>query len=632
MRGVALNFFSLEIHDFTITVYRLPYVEGKRPTAGWEQATRRNLEVDGMRDYYWTLFQWAEDGTETMCKPFDNNYVTIDALRTALIQSCKKNLGSDEFDVIPGFRRRVEIIIAKYPEGSQVISLEPYLLRSRRQFGFLADFRFHPTEEYRGTQRSQQLSLSLDRHGRPNANYYADRYSHLADFVTKFHGRIFPLQLPGGQTVAVTRRLTELNEERLAVKKYVVGSGVESRSQFMGVRQAGPLESCMQDTHLYFLYRQEDRLLSHDLFRALRGDTFSTFPGMKPMFHLPVSNEHVSGAPLSDFSSHEIQRIRDRVVKDADGRKVIPVVLTPFSRHDAPEENAAYWNLKHAFLSKGLPIQVVSTDTVADRTKLKWSAAGIGLQVFAKAGGTPWKVRPETENCLIVGIGQAHRMIERHIARYFAYSVLTDSSGVFREIRVLGESQDEEDYIQNFTTNLRKIFAEYASQFSSFVVHATFSVRRRELDSIAEVLSEQKEQAGRGEFISLRFNDRNRFFGFAIGHNSRVPYESTMLSLSRNEFLIWFEGRQYGQSTVRGRIGCPLHVKFTYPTEGLTQDQQRSYLQDAINLSGANWRGFNAKSLPISVYYAQLVARYLKEFEKHQLPSVNVDIVPPWFL
>ena len=498
MRGVALNFFPLTTDQFTITLYRLPFVEGERPTSGDEEAVRRNLEVDGKRDLYWTLFQRTEDGTEVECRPFDNTYVTIDALRLALIQSCRNKLGPDQFRITHGIRHRVEVIMDTYPEGLQVVSLEPYLLRSHGQFGFLADSRFHPTEEHRGTRRSQQLSLSLDKNGQPNLNYYADRYSRLVAYVDKFHDRIFPIHMPGGQEVTVGSRFVELTPETLDVKNYVVGSGNESTSQFMGVRQSGPFKQGPEDMHLYFLYRQKDRPLSQDLFRALRGDTFGTFPGMKDMFRLPISNENVSGAALSDFSTGEIQRIRDRVVADAAGRNVVPIVLTPFSRHDDPEKNAAYWNLKHAFLSNGLPIQVVATETVADKNKLKWSTASIGLQVFAKAGGTPWKVRPRTERCLIVGIGQAHRIFEEHIDRYFAYSVLTDSSGVFEEVRVLGEAGNEEDYINRFSINLRQIFSEYSSRFSSFVIHATFTIRRRELESIAAVLSEQQEQAEGG--------------------------------------------------------------------------------------------------------------------------------------
>ena len=223
-------------------------------------------------------------------------------------------------------------------------------------------------------------------------------------------------------------------------------------------------------------------------------------------------------------------------------------------------------------------------------------------------------------------------MSEEGIERFFAYSVLTDSSGAFEEVRVLGEDQDEERYIESFSTNLRRIFEDYSSRFSSFVVHATFSIGRRELESVAAALSEQKEkQEEVGEFVSLKFNDRNRFFGFAVDHNSRVPYESAVLPLSRNEFLVWFEGLQYGRPTVHKMVGNPLHVQFTYPNE-LEQHQQRAHLQDAINLSGANWRGFNAKSLPVSVYYAQIIAKYLREFESHGLPTVDVNVLTPWFL
>ena len=48
-----------------------------------------------------------------------------------------------------------------HPEGKQVISLEPYLLRSRGQFGFLADFRFHPIEEaswYQAVTSTQSIT------------------------------------------------------------------------------------------------------------------------------------------------------------------------------------------------------------------------------------------------------------------------------------------------------------------------------------------------------------------------------------------------------------------------------------------------------------------------------------------
>ena len=632
MKGIALNFFPVITEHFEFVAFVSPYIEGQRPTENGQEASKRSLPVDSGRDDYWVLFHEFHGSTKFLCASSANNYLTIDALRLSLIKRCEELLEPDSFLVKGNFWRRVEVVLKRYTEGTQVICLEPYFLRSRRTFGFLADFHFHPEERYMRTRRSLELSLAMDGRGRQNLNYYADRYSKLAEYVERFHDRLFPLPLPGGEEISVDKRIMELRSQTLDLKTYIVGKNKKSRSQFMGVKQSGPFKPVNGDPHLYFIYKRPDHSLSQDLYRALRGDTFSTFPGMESLFRLPFGKGNVSGIPLEDYTPTEIERIRDRVIADGGHKSRLPIILTPFSRHDPQEKNSAYWSLKHAFLSAGLPLQVVSTTTVANREVLKWSAASIGLQVFAKLGGTPWRVEPRRERSLIVGIGQAHRVTLGRIERFFAYSVLSDSSGVFEEVRVLGDSDQEGEYLTSFGSNLEGIIDEYSSRFDNFTVHATFSINRRELDRVGSVLDKRKVMSPNGELILMKFNERNRFFGFAVDHNTRVPYESSVVRLGPNEFIVWFEGLQYGQRSIHKQVGRPLHVQFMYPSNGLTWEQQKEHLQEAINLSGANWRGFNAKSLPVSVYYARLIAMYLKEFEGQGLPSVSVDVIPPWFL
>ena len=613
-------------------MYVVPDAGEERPVHGGEGAVLRRLNEGGEYKPYWTLFEAFDGARRVELGPFDNTYATLEALRRALEESCRSNLGADGYRTRSGIRREIEVVVERHEEGVATMSLEPYLLRSARRFGILASFRFHPLEAFRGTKRSLQISLALDRNGQPNLDFYADRYGKLSEFVSRYHGLLFPLTMPDGQEVEVGTRLVGARPEALAVKRYLMDGGRESKSQFVGVQKYGPYDRNAEDTQLYFLYRRQEHGLSQDLFRALRGDTFRTFSGMRNVFRFPISPQNVRGATMSDFEEGEIEKAVGMVAADAAGRPVVPVVITPFSRHDEEEENEAYWKLKHAFLARGMPIQVVASETIADRNKLKWSTSGIGLQIFAKSGGTPWRVVPETERCLIVGVGQAHKVVPGGgIERYFAYSVLTDSTGAFQEVRVLGTGGDEDAYIEAFHDGLRRIFDDYADRFSSFVVHSTFSIRKRELDSIAAALEAQEGTAGEGHFVSMKFNDRNRFFGFASEHNSRVPYESSVVALSHREYLVWFEGRQYGQSAVQKVVGGPLHVQYAYP-DRLGDGEKRKLLQDAINLSGANWRGFNAKSLPVSVYYAQIIARYLKEFEEHGLPVLKVDNMVPWFL
>ena len=633
MRHLALNFFPLTTTEFSFNLYCHPYNQAKRPSIGNESAVRRSIPINGQYRIYWTLFQESRGSVQVSCQPLDNIYGTLAALRLAIIKSCQENLHRDSFRVIDDFRHYVEVIYKRHNEGNQVISIEPYFLRARHQFGVLVDFRYHPKEEYIGTRRSSQLSLALDKHGHPNLDYYADRYSILVEFVDKLHKLIFPLVLPDGQQITVSDRLVRLPLHVLAVKQYVVGDGKTSSSQFMGVKEFGPLEEIEHHTHLYFLYLKEDQLLSRDLFRALRGDTFLTFPGMQEMFDFSISRRNVTGVVINDFSEEEILNVRDRVFEHASRKKtIVAVVVTPFSRYDKPDRNAAYWHLKHSFLEKSLPIQVVASETISERERLKWSISGIGLQIFAKAGGTPWKVKSPKNRCLIIGVGQAHHRVASGTERFFAYCVLLDSSGVFREVRVLGKADNEAVYVERLKETLESIIRDYSNDFSQFVVHAPFGIRRDDLNTINSVLADKLGRTDRDPLVSLKFNSRSRFFGFSVNHNSRVPHESSVIRLARTEFLVWFEGLQYGQYRLRKTASNPLHVQFTYPRDVLPREEQRAHLQDAINLSGANWRGFNAKSLPVSVYYAQLIARYLKEFEKHQLPAIDVNILLPWFL
>jgi len=79
-----------------------------------------------------------------------------------------------------------------------------------------------------------------------------------------------------------------------------------------------------------------------------------------------------------------------------------PKAITPF---------AAYLAHKAVFTHSGVSTQVCTLGVIQDESALKWATANIALQVFCKAGGQPWKVRPTatSERSLIIGISQSHK-------------------------------------------------------------------------------------------------------------------------------------------------------------------------------------------------------------------------------
>lgn len=630
---IALNFFPLENEDFQFDIYRRRYTEGEARDA-YPGARRQRLpEMSGSGSYadYWVVFEQRDGFEAVQVRAKENFRLSVDVLFYALCAACRTKLNPEEFIVEEGFRRRVAFVLRNHVGlGREIVWLEPYNLKSARKLGFLSDFSFYAEDRANRDRRIAQLSLSLDKDGQRNRNFYVDRYARLQTFSTMFARRIFPLSFCG-TTLNADTTLHPLRAEFLEPKQYVFANGRISASPFLGVRENGPLKPVTDAAKVFFVYRPEDKPLSYDLFRALRGDTFNTFLGMKKMFEFAMNKEHVGGAPLNGFDETSLEQTC-RAIRDATGDSpAVAVVITPFHYDGTDEASHAYYQTKKAFLDNGIPSQFVSTELLESKSTLKWSASNIGLGVFAKMGGLPWRMVPRTESCLIVGLGQAHRVIpEGGIDRYLAYSVLTDSTGLYHDLKILGRASNPDEYLREFKSNLSHVLEQYSDRFKTFVIHTTFKIRRDELAAVKQVLEGFASEGY--NFVVMKFNDDNKFFGYAPANNSMIPFEGSYLRLSRTEFVLWFEGLQRRNPTVPRKIERPVHIEFMFPDDRLTDARIRDCLQDAFNLSGANWRGFNAKSLPISVYYAQLIARFVKGSEAVGVPEADFSTLSPWFL
>jgi len=397
---VALNFWPLQSRDFRFTVYRRPRTDQQEPRP--EGCTLRSLPVDpsGSEEddqpysKFWTSFDSRSDFEEVICEPGDNLYLTQDFLLDELKRTSEAELSDQDFEVKGGIRERLEYILERHDEGEERVWLEPYLLRENGQFGYLVDFRFNQYEEGPPSRRVLQLSLSLDEQFRENRDFYVDRYEKVQEFARNYFHRLFPLTSQNGEAIHVQRKLQRLNAPQLDTKTYIFGGeeSSPSSSQFKGIKKNGPLDNAPDEALIFFVYKKEHKPFSYDLFRAIRGDTFATFPGMSEMFNFTLGREHVRGTAIDQFDQEGVESVIQRIKEEAGGgRPVVPVVIIPWDKDDASdEEDYLYYLMKHRFLQAGLPSQFVSLNTLENNQTLKWSASNIALAIFSKMGGVPW--------------------------------------------------------------------------------------------------------------------------------------------------------------------------------------------------------------------------------------------------
>jgi len=421
-------------------------------------------------------------------------------------------------------------------------------------------------------------------------------------------------------------------------KTYLLKAEKKSASQFMGLKQYGPHTSLTRPTHYVFSLRERFRDFANDIYLGLVGKKYGgLFPGIRELFGMNIQTSDVTQVPLSVYTKIALDRAFAEVIRlraENQAKRVLGVFIAP--EEEIPiGDTTAYYYLKHLFAGSGIPLQVINYEHMSNANTLKWSLANIGLQMFAKLGGTPWLVQPSNAKCLILGMGSAHRRDEEgRIQKYFGYSVCLDSSGLFKKVNVLAYHADKDRYLALLRNELKStILADVAGTYSKCVLHLPFKLRGDEIDTIRETVREVSTQS-KVEFRVVKINTENKFFGFSP-HNTRIPYESTYVRLSYNEYLSWFEGLQYGKENVHSKVGNPVHLQFLR-AENESDEDDRSYLQDIINLSGANWRGFNSKLVPISIYYSSLIAGFAKEFEEiEDLQVVKAEIGSirsPWFL
>jgi len=634
MEGVRLNFYSLKVQSETFVVFRRKVVDSSTKKSNDVYRVRLPEYLNGDSWYLYDICLCARDEFEKFECSYHLNAVLSEYI---LFERLKSNLAtkwSGYTYSLPNNSKYKEVVflISEKTRGSTEIIVHPYYLRSKKLLGFLIQTRFSLNSSSVFDRQVQIESLSLDKQGKPNVFIFRDKELIIKKFIENGFD-----DFCSKSEFSIQEELEKMEVRELDRKSYIVGNGQISMSQFMGIKNSGPYRKLNENVRYLFIFSERTRSLGRDVYLGLTGKLFpAQFPGLNRMFGLNIDKDLVDHFTVADFTKDELDGLSSYLQTYKDNnrdKKIIMVVALPKGFKGQDSVFDAYGYLKLTSLSNDIYCQFVTEDTFYKKDLLKWSMSNIGLQIFSKLGGAPWLVKPAKSECLIMGLGSSHEIADEHIHKWFAYTVCLDSSGDFKYIKPLSSSNKEENYIDKLKSNLKDIvLEELKNNYKSFVLHLPFKIKKKEVNAIKDVvysISSEHEC----EVVVVRINTKHKYLGFS-SHNTRVPYEGSYLNLSRNSFLLWPEGLQQGREVLHKRISEPLFIDFI--EEPSSWDSKKDCLQDILNLTGANWRGFNSKAQPISILYSKLIADFMKEFSHLEgvddLGIVEAESVAPWFL
>lgn len=634
---ITLNFLPIEPHDYSVACFCRPpssatearqhpddYLLVEHSDSGttklWLTATYR----EGFVPYRFKLSEHPGAGTwalKTILSP-----VLIAHFNH---QGCHAESAGRLF-------RGIDVKVKQHPAGWQGFKCEFTWMPSAGRHGLLVRFHFfrHPTAAR--TPDVQRLSLSLNKFGSPNKDMYVDLRQWLTAFFDRFiAGQAF-VPTDGMQAFRFAEYCS-LPSCTLRDRTYVFQQGQLSASRpYFGIRSFGPYRKIDGEPTFVFVFRNQDRDAARFLYFSLLGSEYpEKFPGMSAYFGALFSKENVKHVVIEGHTWHEYLRVV-RTIADSKWKHPVCIVLMPGGACE-------YYLQKSIFLKHGIPTQDVLVSRLSNKSSFQWSIAGLALQLFCKAGGIPWCVQTQNANSLIMGISQLWDDRDGGRNRLVAYSVTTDASGLFRDIRTLANQGTMDNYVADLAERLKAQLIEWGERErpERIVLHCSFRLKKRAMNAIRRVVAEIRTSGGwRPKIVVTRVDFTHPYLGFDVERGSCVPRENSYVKLGNGRFLLWTDGA-VDTMPMRNRPSYPLYVCIDRSDDAMTEQDERAVLDDLGNLAGVNWRGFNARAKPASVNYCQLVGDFIHELSAQegairatgydfQIPEL--ELVIPWFL
>jgi hypothetical protein len=361
------------------------------------------------------------------------------------------------------------------------------------------------------------------------------------------------------------------------------------------------------------------------------------YPGFTRLFGLPADREpQLERVRLpSGPEVHDIQRLKLALQAWAgqprDHEPDLALVVVP--RTDRWDTDTPYYVAKEFFASRGIPSQMVTLELLHDTGRLGWSLANIALASFAKLGGTPWVVDARGEDAdLVVGIGRSDVQAEGGgRRRMFGYAVAFVANGAYLAIASSPPAADEGDYERRLTTAI--VEALSASRPSDLetervAIHLARRTGEREVRAARAALREADMEQLPVAF--LRIDDSSLFELLDGAAPTYAPPKGLTLRLSERRALVQVE-------TVSnlGPARRPLLVELD-DRSTIGPDGFGGLVQQVYRLGHANWRGFNARSKPVTLLYGERLAElvgYMNQRGDWDPATMRAELRSrPWFL
>lgn len=385
---------------------------------------------------------------------------------------------------------------------------------------------------------------------------------------------------------------------------YALSTAV-SKSSYRGISQYGPYDKDVfqkSETRFATIYPSAEEPSIQRFIQMFR-DGVGTYPGFRRCFRVDI--KEIDKFSLNRTSLGSYKESLERVAReDYDLAFVIADGVT--------RNGSIYSLIKTTLLGNGIPCQVIRSATLnAPNDQFQWILANIALSTYAKVGGTPWVIGARHKPEIVLGMSRAMDKTRKVIV---GFTTIFKHNGDFILSHSKAPVTTWEDYENGLENLVREAITEYRKKEetpSSLVFHFHKRTGRREIDSVRRAVDSLDFDV---EYALLHLNSYSSYRIFDTTDFTYVPLTGLTVRLSSRQALLVTDGRR--PFSRRPFIGTPSVLEVTMDKESTMDFREFPRLIEQVyDFSYVNWRGFNARTVPITINYSYLIARLVSSLE-----------------
>lgn len=293
-----------------------------------------------------------------------------------------------------------------------------------------------------------------------------------------------------------------------------------------------------------------------------------------------------------------------------------------------PEQNS-FIRSKALLLGLGIPVQGLKHENV--RKSGDWLGGVLGpmaLQVYAKLGGIPWTLPAshDVDREIVVGIGSAEKRDSEFagggIRRVVGMTTFFANDGRFLMASTC-KAVPYEDYFEELLRSLESSIKALSTDNGwqdgdtvRVIFHIFKPIKYIEAEVVAELMTRFPQYEVKFAFVTISTNHPLLLFDerFRPGAEQRghfVPLRGSNFQITDLECLIQLRGRNEIKASRQG-FSNPALVRIH---EKSTFTDLHYIVEQVVNFTYLSWKTFFPTNLPVSIYYAQEVAKWLERLD-----------------